>query len=219
MTSMSGNDLHTLAQRHAGDVRPGGRGRILAFTSASDQPCHRDIAREFALVQARLCERPIWLLDGDFQHNPHYSALASDGVEGPFDAALREQPFWRVVGDGAPRNAGGLVTLHRHASGLFVTRGHLEKLKPEWRHAFQDAPDYWRKARRYAHSLLLDIPGSYIHGTGRALFAQADATMIVVENRNGQLARARELRDEIIRAGGRCAGAILIEDNAQGLAA
>ena len=211
--------LEQLAARHAGDPRPGGRGRIIAFTSPSLEGDHHEIVRDFALHQTTRTDRSIWLIDADFVENRHSRALRADGLSRPYDAALREYPFWRVVGDGAPKNAGGLVTLHRHPSGLFVTHAHLRKLHDGWTHAFCEARDYWRVARRFAHSLILDGPAPWLDGSGRALFQAADTTVIVVRNRNGELAAARALREEIERAGGRCAGAILIEDGAQGLAA
>jgi hypothetical protein len=212
-------NLEQLAARHAGDPRPGGRGRIIAFTSPSREGDHHEVVRRFALHQTTRTDRPIWLLDADFSANHHANSLRGDGLSHAYDAALREYPFWRVVGEGAPKNAGGLVTLHRHPSGLFVSYAHLRKLREGWTHAFCDARDYWRLARRFAHSIILDVPAPLIDGSGRALFQAADTTVIVVQNRNGQLASARALKIEIERAGGRCAGAILIEDGAQGLAA
>ena len=91
---------------------------MLMFTSARSGEGVTSMAASFAAIAAQRSEKPVWLVDLDFRHNPVFngfkSGFASDiGRPGrAYDASLKQQQIYTVSPRVADARQEKLLTAH-----------------------------------------------------------------------------------------------------------
>jgi hypothetical protein len=191
----------------------GGAGAAVMFMGARRGDGVTDIARSFAKLSASRAAKSVWLLDLDFFADGQFEALggASGQFGGPFDMTFGRMPFWR----GTPRASdgsqgeGAIVGYRTNTDKLFVSRFVKSALQQDQRLQVAPAPDYWRAVRSSVDMTVVDAPALEHSRAGLALVADMDGVILVIDNNDGDVRDAIEMRDEVISRGGRCLGVVV----------
>lgn len=217
-------DLANLASGLDRTRPPDGRGRVIMFTSPRTGLGTSLLAREFARLIARRAPRGVWLFDLDLSRNEHFRKFTTTEARqryGPIgqalDATLGQEPFWKVSAakgaggdESRPVNAASLMTLHRvGGTRLFVSRFHPELVGRNRRLNIRAAHSYWERLRDTVELAVIDAPAPERSLAGRALYGEADAVVIVVDDNEDTLREAEILADTVRDRGGLPAGVIV----------
>lgn len=198
-----------------------GRGRVIMFTSPHGGAGVSTLSREFARMMADRSPRGVWLFDLDLSRNEHFEEFTGAeaqrryGPIGPaLDATLGLDPFWRVTSDAADEGGretlAALLTLHRvGGTRLLVSRFHPELLDEGQRVHIRAAHAYWERLRDTVELAVIDAPATERSFAGRPLYGEADAVVIVVDDRPEAMREAELLAEAVRERGGLPAGVIV----------
>ena len=194
-------------------VATGGAGAAVMFLGARRGDGVSAIARNFAHLSASRAARSVWLLDLDFFTNGQFEALegSSGRFGGPFDMTFGRAPFWKAsprAEDGS-QGQGALVSYSTLTEKLFVSRFNKNALRPAQKLQVTPAPDYWRAVRHSIDMTVVDAPPLEQSRAGLALVSDMDGVVLVIDNDNGDVRDAIEMRDEVTARGGRCLGIVV----------
>jgi Mrp family chromosome partitioning ATPase len=191
----------------------GGAGATVMFLGARRTDGVSEIARNFAQLSASRAAKSVWLLDLDLFSAHQFLALggASGQLSGPFDMTFGRMPFWRAsprAADGG-QGEGAIVGYRTQTNKLFVSRFNKKALSPEQQLQLAPAPDYWRAVRANVDMTVVDAPALEQSRAGLALVSDMDGVVLVVDNDQGDVRDALEMRDEVLGRGGRCLGIVV----------
>ena len=191
----------------------GGAGAAVMFMGARRGDGVSAISRSFAQLSAARAARSVWLLDLDFFSDGQFAALggASGSFGGPFDMTFNRMPFWKAsprANDGS-QGEGAVVGYRTTTEKLFVSRFSKGALQGDQKLQVAPAPDYWRAVRSSVDMTVVDAPALEHSRAGLALVADMDGVVLVIDNNNGDVRDAIEMRDEVVGRGGRCLGIVV----------
>jgi Mrp family chromosome partitioning ATPase len=191
----------------------GGAGAAVMFMGARRGDGVSAIARSFAKLSASRAARSVWLLDLDFFADQQFEALGGNSGRfgGPFDMTFGRMPFWKAsprAPDGS-QGEGAVVGYRSNTDKLFVSRFNRAALLGDQKLQVAPAPDYWRAVRNSVDMTVVDAPALEQSRAGLALVADMDGVILVIDNDNGDVRDAIEMRDEVIGRGGRCLGIVV----------
>jgi hypothetical protein len=191
----------------------GGRGSAVMFLGARREDGVSDIARSFAKLSATRAAKSVWLLDLDFFSDGQFARLGglSGRFAGPFDMTFGRMPFWKAAPrapDGS-QGEGAVVGYRTGTEKLFVSRFNKSALQGDQKLQVAPAPDYWRAVRTSVDMTVVDAPALELSRAGLALVADMDGVVLVIDNVNGDVRDAIEMRDEVLGRGGRCLGVVV----------
>ena len=191
----------------------GGAGAAVMFLGARRGDGVSAIARNFAQLSATRAARSVWLLDLDFFSDGQFEALggSSGRFGGPFDMTFGRAPFWKAsprAPDGA-QGEGAVVGYRSNNEKLFVSRFSKSALRGDQKLQVAPAPEYWRAVRSAVDLTIVDAPALEQSRAGLALVADMDGVVLVIDNDDGDVRDAIEMRDEVIGRGGRCLGIVV----------
>jgi hypothetical protein len=191
----------------------GGAGAAVMFMGARRGDGVSAISRSFAELSASRAARSVWLLDLDFFSDGQFAALGggSGHFGGPFDMTFGRMPFWKAsprAADGS-QGEGAVVGYRTTTDKLFVSRFNKSALLGDQKLQVAPAPDYWRAVRNSVDLTVVDAPALEYSRAGLALVADMDGVVLVIDNENGDVRDAIEMRDEVIGRGGRCLGIVV----------
>jgi Mrp family chromosome partitioning ATPase len=196
-----------------------GRARTVMFVAAHDGEGTSTVAREFARVAVGRAEKPVWLIDLDFEGEGQTETIASQaalyGALGRPAAATPDGSVFFTVQPAARDAAGRVLPEARYLAAqpvggrkFWVTRFRREALASGQRVHILPKPDYWRALRPHADLIVVDAPA---FGRSEACLSVApfmDCVILVVAAEEADTRGPAELRDAINAAGGRCAGIV-----------
>lgn len=191
----------------------GGAGAAVMFMGARRGDGVSAISRSFAKLSAARAARSVWLLDLDFFSEGQFQALggASGRFGGPFDMTFGRMPCWKAsprASDGS-QGEGAVVGYRSNTDKLFVSRFNKSALGGDQKLQVAPAPDYWQAVRSAVDMTIVDAPALEYSRAGLALVSDMDGVVLVIDNDNGDVRDAIEMRDEVIGRGGRCLGIVV----------
>lgn len=199
--------------------RADGRGRVFAVCAGEDKQGTSYCARGLSLAAAHLGFECL-LVDMDITQNTQFEAVTSPDVirdfgqmNGPYDASLGQDPFWRVspsamTDNGQRESDAAFAALHMLGHGqLSVTRFLWDKIKPGQTVHIAQARPYWHAARDKYALTFIDIPSTARSQAGGTVFGEADGTVLVATD--SRSASAKDMLAKVNAAGGTCVGIIL----------
>ena len=217
-------EMATLAERLG--PPPGAAARVVQFVAPERGSGTSTIALAFARHVAARARRGVWLVELDLMKGELIERISSEPeIFGPVGPPVRASPndsaFFAVTPK--TRDASGqpwpdIHYLSAHAVGrakLWVTRFRREALRPGQSAQILSAPDYWEALRPHADYVIVDAPSADRSETAQVVAPFMDANVLVVAADRRNDVAARELRDDIMVAGGRCAGLVLTRAPAQ----
>jgi Mrp family chromosome partitioning ATPase len=212
------SEMATLSERLG--PPPGAAARVVQFVSPKRGSGTSTIALAFARHVAARARRGVWLVELDLMKGELIERVSSESeifgaVGPPVRASPTDAAFFTVTPK--TRDAGGqpwpdIRYLSAHAVGrskLWVTRFRREALRPGQNAQILHEPDYWEALRPHADYVIVDAPSADRSETAQVVAPFMDANVMVVAADRRNDAAARGLRDDIMAAGGRCAGLVL----------
>ena len=212
------SEMATLAERLG--PPPGAAARTVLFVAPEQGAGTSTIALAFAQYVAQRARKGVWLVELDLMKGQlHEHVSQGRDAYGDLGEAVRASPtdamFFSVNpkskdAAGAPWSDVRYLAAHGVGrSKLWITRFRREALRPGQTVQILCEPDYWRALKPHADYIIVDAPAAERSEAVRAVAPFMDANVLVVSaaERNDQAVLA--LRDDIIAAGGRCAGLVL----------
>lgn len=195
------------------------RGRVIQFMAATSGEGVSTVAREFARLSAVRANKPVWLVDADLSTQTQQAEVAHDveryGALGkPAAASPNGSAFFtiqpplrgrdgRQIGDA--RLLSARPCLGRR---LWVTSFRGDALGAGQRALAMPRGAYWDAMRRHAELVIIDAPAADRTDFGLTLAPFADAVVLVVAAEGADASAGAALKDELQRAGARCAGLV-----------
>ena len=195
----------------------GGGGRAVQFVASTPGDGVSSLARAFAMAVTAGSKRGVWLVELDVTSGHQSREMASQtDVYGPLGPAVRASPdgssFFDIKSDLKVSEGPGACALVAHSVGgrpLWVTRlprsaigdGQSVELCPK--------DDYWVALRRLADWIVVDAPALKRSKDALTVARFMDCNILVLDAQRADPGRDRSLRDAVIAAGGRIAGAVL----------
>lgn len=195
------------------------RGRVIQFIAATSGEGTSTVAREFARLAAVRARKPVWLIDADLANQTQQSEIARDderfGALGKAAAASPNGSCFFTIQPALRSRDGRAVADARLLSArpclgrrLWVSQFKGEVLKAGQRAVALPRGDYWDSMRRHAETMVVDSPAADRSDFGLTLAPFADAVVLVVAAEGADASAGAALRDELQRAGARCAGLV-----------
>ena len=205
---------------------PGAVARVVQFVSPAAGAGASTVAREFARHVAGSARRGVWLVELDLMKGEQHDHFAEDretyGRMGePARASPTEAMFFTVTPkingvDGQPWSDVRYLAAHTVGqSRLWVTRFRREALRPGQSAKILREPNYWDALRPHADYVVIDAPSADRSAAAQATAPFMDANVLVVSAADRNTAASAALRDNLIAAGGRCAGMVLTRARAE----
>jgi Mrp family chromosome partitioning ATPase len=212
------SEMATLAERLG--PPPGAAARVIQFVAPVSGAGVSTVAREFAREVAKTAKKGVWLVELDLMKGEQFDYLDADratyGRLGePARASPSEAMFFTVTpkikgADGQPWSDVRYLAAHTVGpSRWWVSRFRREALRPGQTAQILCEPGYWDALRPHADYVVIDAPSADRSAAARAAAPFVDANVLVVSAADRDDAAAKALRDDLIAAGGRCAGVVL----------
>lgn len=192
-------------------------GRAVQFVASTPGDGVSSLARAFAMAVTEGSKRGVWLVELDVTSGHQSREMASHtDVYGSLGPAVRASPdgscFFDIKSDSNGSQRPGECALVAHSVGgrpLWVTRlprgavgdGQSVELCPK--------DDYWVALRKYADWIVVDAPALRRSKDALTVARFMDCNILVLDAQRADLGRDLALRDAVIAAGGRIAGAVL----------
>jgi hypothetical protein len=195
------------------------RGRVITFVSAVPGEGASTIAREFAAFAADRVRRNVWLVDmaipdcgqvrAILEERARFGALGREAAASPNGSVFfTVSPSMRRP-DGHPWPDARYLAAHQVAERrLWVTRFRRELMRQGQSVSLTPGGDYWSVLRKHADLVVIDAPAASASPAALMTAPFADTMVIVMTADKGDMRRAVLLRDQIVQAGGRCAGVV-----------
>jgi Mrp family chromosome partitioning ATPase len=212
------SQMAALAQRLG--PPPGAVARVVQFVGPTSGAGASTVAREFALEVAKTAKKGVWLVELDLMRGEQHGHIDADRerygrLGDPVRASPNQAMFFTVTpkiktADGEPWSDVAYLSAQTvGASRLWVTRFRKEALRPGQGAAILSDPAYWDALRPHADYIVIDAPSADRSAAALAVAPFMDANVLVLSAQTRDVPAATGLRDEILAAGGRCAGVVL----------
>jgi hypothetical protein len=194
----------------------GSGGGAFMFVAASADDSSSEVAAAFAEMAAARVSNAAWLLDLDLFANLQFRRFggAEGGLQGPFDMAFGQEPFWKITPRARAPDQGrsALVGYRVPDSRLFVSYFDRSVLEAEQSVKVTPAAAYWNAVRNRVDLTVVDAPSLDRSRVGLALAQDMDGVILVVNGERADPAVTAEIRDEIAARNGRCLGVVVTND-------
>ncbi len=207
-----------------------GKGAVYAFVAARTGVGTSFVTRNMAHIAALKpvsqtgTSRRVLIIDMDLQNSSQArwffspEAIAVYGQpQGPYDAGLGQEPFWRVTPamagpDGLPLNNSVFMSLHTTPYvNLAFSCFHWEKFLPGQNVHLIKARQYWHELRAQFSAVFVDVPALDRTDILDIICPEADSTILVSAANEVNAIPNGQAHKRILETGGRCAGMILNE--------
>jgi Mrp family chromosome partitioning ATPase len=205
-------------------VRPG---RVYMFVSAYEGEGTSSFAREFALCDAALAPKPVWLVDADLGNQTQLKSMLEQpkrfGPPGPVTRASPDQNVFFSITPKA-RSAKGVIMDHSYlvarpflTNRLWVTRFRTKYLLADQKVRAVADGTYWHRLRRYSQTVVIDVACVQRSAMAFALAPHIDGIIMVVSEDRGDVETRQRLKEELEQAGGRVLGLVYNRVSANGV--
>ncbi len=192
-------------------------GRAIQFVGRRSGDGVSTLSRAFAQAVSAKSKRGVWLVELDVLADVQAKAIASrPDLFGTLGPAVRASPdgssFFAVrpsQSDGKMPDASYLKAHSVGSRRFWVTRFQHGLLGPGQVVEISNAKNYWQSLREHADWIIVDAPALERSHSGLIVAPQMDGNILVIDAERGDLDGDRGLRDQILQAGGRIAGAVL----------
>lgn len=196
-----------------------GASRCLMFVSATSGEGVSTIAREFARCEAAVARKPVWLVDADLKNQTQLQAVMDDPDRfGPAGNVCRATPENRVFFSthSAGRDIEGgefddtrlLVARPFMNRMLWVTRFRQKLLNPGQKIRLDDRDNYFATLKRFAQTVVVDVPALDRGGTALALAPKMDGVIMVVSEHTGDIQSRLDLKSDLEQVGANLLGVV-----------
>ena len=231
--SLGAND-HSLQSAYASlsaQARPDGQAAVYAFVSPQTGCGTSYVARSMAMIAANNMQQggQVLLVDMDLQGNAQSAYFFSPesqtqygAPQGPYDATMGADPFWRVTpfmvnADGQSISDNHFMSMHLlPGAPLAFTHFHWETFKPGQNVQVQNARSFWQNARARFSAIFVDTPALDRSDVLGAICPEADTSILISSQSRAQDLALKDAMGRIQASGGRCAGVILNDGPAGG---
>lgn len=199
LTMVNAAELENLAK---GLVQRSSQAQAIMLAPVSAEARSAMVARRLAAKAAKFSGRPSWIIDLDFERNPHSRAVRLNGQA--YSGEPLGETFWQV----SPPGSGRLALRKAERAPVFVSRferepGAVRALQ------FRSSPRYWELIRQACGLVLVDAP---CHARSMlAVAGDLDGVILVADSISTRRTQADALADQIEAAGGQVLGIVLTE--------
>ena len=192
-------------------------GRVIQFIALRSGDGVSTLARAFAQAVSIKAGRGVWLVELDVLSGVQAHAIAAQpDLFGKLGPAVSASPdgtcFFRITSPNPDSGVTDASCLVAHAVGphrMWVTRFRNAALGPGQAVEMRDTGEYWEALRGHADWVVVDAPPLERSGAGLVTAGHVDGNILVLDASRGDLAADAVLRDRVLNAGGRVAGAVL----------